>query len=145
MGEIMTASARLQDGMRFQGESGSGYTLTMDAEEHAGGENAGFRPMELLLVGLAGCTAMDVISILRKKREDVTDYEVKVTGERAEDHPRVYTSVTITHIVTGRHVKPESVARAVELSETKYCGASATLSKTARVEHKYEVREVEGG
>ncbi len=145
MGEIMTATARLQGAMRFLGESGSGHTLTMDAEEHAGGEDAGFRPMELLIVGLAGCTAMDVISILRKKREDVTDYEVRVTGERAEDHPMVYTNITVTHIVTGRHVRPESVARAVELSETKYCGASATLSKTARVTHTYEVREVEGG
>ncbi len=145
MGEIMTATARLQGGMRFQGESGSGHTLTMDAAEHAGGQDAGFRPMELLLVGLAGCTAMDVISILRKKREDVTDYEVQVTGERAEDHPMVYTSVTVTHIVTGHNVRPESVARAVELSETKYCGASATLSKTGRVEHKFVVREAEGG
>jgi putative redox protein len=145
MGEIMTATARLQGGMRFLGESGSGHTLMMDAEDHAGGENAGFRPMELLMVGLAGCTAMDVISILRKKREDVTDYEVRVTGERAEDHPKVYTNVTITHIVTGRHVRPESVARAVELSETKYCGASATLSKTGQVTHKFEVREAEGG
>lgn len=145
MGEIMTAVAQLQGGMRFLGESGSGHTLTMDAAEHGGGENAGFRPMELLIVGLAGCTAMDVISILRKKREDVTGYEVRVSGERAEDHPMVFTHVTVTHIVTGRHVRPESVARAVELSETKYCGASATLSKTARVEHKFEVREAEGG
>ncbi len=145
MGEIMTATARLQGAMRFLGESGSGHTLTMDAAEHSGGEDAGFRPMELLIVGLAGCTAMDVISILRKKREDVTDYEVRVTGERAEDHPMVFTNVTVTHIVTGRHVRPESVARAVELSETKYCGASATLSKTARVTHTFEVREVEGG
>lgn len=145
MGEVKTASAHLLGGMRFQGESGSGHTLAMDAEEHAGGENAGFRPMELLLVGLAGCTAMDVIAILRKKREDVTDYEVRVTGERAEEHPKVYTNVTVTHIVTGHNVRPESVARAVELSETKYCGASATLSKAGRVEHKFEIREAEGG
>lgn len=145
MGEIMTAAAHLQDGMRFLGEAGSGHTLTLDAAEEGGGKNAGFRPMELLLVGLAGCTAMDVIAILRKKREDVTGYDVRVTGERAEDHPMVFISVTVTHIVTGRHVRPESVARAIELSETKYCGAGATLSKTARVTHKFEIREVEGG
>lgn len=145
MGEIMTAVANLQDGMRFLAESGSGHTLTMDAAEHGSGQDAGFRPMELLLVGLAGCTAMDVISILRKKREDVTNYEVRVRGERAEDHPMVFTDVTVTHIITGRHVKPESVARAIELSETKYCGAGATLSKTARLKHTFEIREVEGG
>lgn len=141
----MTAAAVFQGGMRFDGQAGSGFSLTMDAESAHGGADGGFRPMELLLVGLAGCTAMDVISILRKKREDVTGYEVRVSGERADEHPRVYTTVTVTHIVTGRHVRPESVARAVELSESKYCGASATLSKTARVTHTYEVREVEGG
>lgn len=144
MGEIMTAGARLLDGMRFDGEAGSGFHLTMDSDPEHGGTGDGFRPMEMLIVGLAGCTAMDVISILRKKREDVTGYEVRVTGERAEDHPRVFTSVTVTHIVTGRHVRPESVARAVELSKTTYCGANATLSKTARVTHTYEIREAGG-
>ena len=145
MGEPMTAGARLLGGMRFEGEAGSGFRLTMDSDGDHGGADAGFRPMELLLVSLAGCTAMDVISILRKKREDVTGYEVRVAGARAEDHPRVFIDVTVTHIVTGRHVRPESVARAVELSETKYCGANATLSKTARVTHTYEIREAEGG
>lgn len=145
MSETMTAGARLLDGMRFEGEAGSGFRLMMDSDADHGGADAGFRPMELLLVGLAGCTAMDVISILRKKREDVTGYQVRVSGVRAEDHPQVFIDVTVTHIVTGRHVRPESVARAVELSETKYCGASATLSKTARVTHTYEIREAEGG
>jgi putative redox protein len=145
MSELMTAGARLLDGMRFEGEAGSGFRLIMDSDGDHPGADAGFRPMELLLVGLAGCTAMDVISILRKKREDVTGYEVRVSGARAEDDPRVFIDVTVTHIVTGRHVRPESVARAVELSETKYCGASATLSKTARVTHTYEIREAEGG
>ena len=144
MGEMMTASARLLGGMRLDGEAGSGFHLTMDSDPDHGGADAGFRPMELLIVGLAGCTAMDVISILRKKREDITGYEVRVAGERAEDHPRVFTNVTVTHIVTGRHVRPDAVARAVELSETKYCGANATLSKTARVTHTYEIREAEG-
>lgn len=145
MGQVMTAEARLLDGMRFAGQAGSGFSLMMDSDADHGGANAGFRPMELLIVSLAGCTAMDVISILRKKREDVTGYEVRVSGERAEDHPMVYVNITVTHIVTGRHVRPESVARAVELSETKYCGANATLSKTARVTHTYEIREAEGG
>jgi putative redox protein len=145
MGEVMTAAAHLRDGMRFLGEAGSGQTLAMDVSVEAGGSDAGFRPMELLLVGLAGCTAMDVISILRKKREDVTAYEVRVTGERADEHPRVFTSIAVTHIITGRHVRPESVARAVELSDTKYCGAGAMLSKTARITHTVEIRAAEGG
>ena len=148
MGEVMTASARLLGDMRFTGQAGSGFSLPLDSLDSAsegGVPLAGFRPMELLLVGLAGCTAMDVISILRKKREDITDYEVQVSGERAESHPMVFVDVTVTHIITGRHVRPESVARAIELSETKYCGANATLNKTARITHTFEIREVEGG
>lgn len=141
MGEIMTAKSKLLGGMAFEGESGSGHHLIMDAAEHAGGEDRGFRPMELLIVGLAGCTAMDVIAILRKKRQHVTGYEVQVRGERAEDHPMVYTEVTVEHIVTGHDVQPIAVARAVELSETKYCGASATLSKTAKVTHTFRIVE----
>lgn len=145
MGEIKTAVTTNVGGMRFEGRAGSGFSLMMDSNPEPGEERAGFSPMELLLVGLSGCTGMDVISILRKKREDVTGYEIHVTGERAEDHPMIFTDITVTHIVTGRNIKPESVARAVELSETKYCGASAMLSKAARVTHTYEIRQVEGG
>ena len=141
MGEIMTAQARLVGEMAFAGEAGSGHTLTMDAADHAGGHDRGFRPMELLIVGLAGCTAMDVIAILRKKRQRVTAYETRVSGERAEDHPQVFVNVTVEHIVTGHGVQPIAVERAIELSETKYCGASATLSKTAKVTHTYRIIE----
>ena len=141
MGEIMTATARLVTGMEFAAEAGSGHQLVLDAAEHAGGQDRGFRPMELLLVGLAGCTAMDVISILRKKRQHVTSYETRVTGERAEDHPTVYTNVTVEHIITGHGVNPAAVARAIELSETKYCGAGATISKTAQLKHTFRVIE----
>jgi putative redox protein len=145
MGESMTARAHLEQGMRFQAEAGSGHSVVLDAADHAGGDNAGFRPMEMLLVGLAGCTAMDVISILRKKREDVTDYEVRVDGVRADDHPMVFTNITVTHVVTGRNIHPEAVARAIELSENKYCGAGATLSKSAELKHVFEIREPVGG
>ena len=141
MGEIMTANARLVGDMEFDVESGSMHHITLDAAEHGGGHDRGFRPMEMLLVGLAGCTAMDVISILRKKRQRVTGYDVQVRGERAEDHPMVYTDVTVEHIVTGHGVDPSAVARAIELSETKYCGAGATLSKTAKLKHTYRVVE----
>ncbi len=141
MAEIMTARAFLEAGMRFGAESGSGHSVTLDAAEHGGGENAGFRPMELLLVGLAGCTGMDVISILRKKRQDVSGYEVQVRGVRAEEHPMVFVEITVEHIVTGHAIQPEAVARAIQLSEERYCGAGAMLGKVARLTHTYRIVE----
>jgi putative redox protein len=139
MGEQMSAVARLDEGMRFDAKAGSGHRILLDAATRKGGTDAGFLPMELLLVGLAGCTAMDVISILRKMRQDVTDYEVRVHGERAETHPMVFEDITVEHVVTGHDVDPAAVQRAVELSETRYCGAGAMLGKTARLTHRYRV------
>src|SRR5713101_2028981 len=141
MAEIMTAQATLETGMRFDAESGSGHHVTLDAAEHGGGQNAGFRPMELLLVGLAGCTGMDVISILRKKRQQVTGYAVHVVGVRAEDHPMVFVEITVVHIVTGHHIQPEAVARAIQLSEERYCGAGAMLGKVAHLTHTFRIIE----
>ena len=141
MAEVMTAQVTLEEGMRFTAESGSGHYVTLDADEHGGGENAGFRPMELLLVGLAGCTGMDVISILRKKRQDVTGYEVQVRGMRAEAHPMVFVEITVEHVVTGHHIQPEAVARAIALSEERYCGAGAMLGKVAHLTHTYRIVE----
>lgn len=141
MAEEMTARARLETGLRFDAEAGSGHHLALDASPEHGGANAGFRPMELLLVGLAGCTAMDVVAILRKKRQIVTDYEVRVHGLRAEQHPMVFTEITVEHRVTGQHVDPEAVRRAVELSECCYCGAGATLGKTAKITHTFRIFE----
>jgi putative redox protein len=139
MPEEMTAIARLDDGMRFDAEAGSGHHVTLDASAHSGGAGAGFIPMEMLLIGLAGCTGMDVISILRKKRQDVTAYEVVVHGVRAEMNPMVFTDITVEHRVTGRHISAEAVERAIELSETKYCGAGAMLGKTARLTHTFRI------
>jgi putative redox protein len=141
MAEIMTAEAKLATGMRFEVEAGSGHRVTLDAAEHDGGQNAGFRPMELLLVGLAGCTGMDVISILRKKRQDVTGYEVHVQGVRAEEHPMVFVEITVEHVITGRYIQPEAVERAIELSEKRYCGAGAMLGKVAHLKHVYRIVE----
>jgi putative redox protein len=141
MAEKMTAKVRLETGMRFDAEAGSGHHVTLDAAEHGGGQNAGFRPMEMLLVGLAGCTGMDVISILRKKRQRVTAYEVHVAGIRAEDHPMVFVEITVEHIITGHQVQPEAVARAVQLSEERYCGAGAMLGKVARLTHTFRILE----
>jgi putative redox protein len=141
MAQEMFAQARLDRGMQFEAEAGSGHSVQLDASEPDGGHNTGFRPMELLLVGLAGCTAMDVISILRKKRQDVTAYEVQVHALRAENHPMIYTQITVRHIVTGHHIDSTAVARAIELSETRYCGAGAMLGKAARIVHVYRVHE----
>jgi len=141
MAEVMTAQATLERGMHFDAVSGSGHHVTLDADEHGGGENRGFRPMELLLVGLAGCTGMDVISILRKKREQVTGYEVHVRGVRAEEHPMVFVEITVEHVITGHHIQPEAVARAVALSEGRYCGAGAMLGKVAHLTHSYRIVE----
>lgn len=141
MAEVMTARATVETGMRFDAQGGSGHHVTLDAAEHGGGQDAGFRPMELLLVGLAGCTGMDVISILRKKRQDVTGYQVQVRGVRAEEHPMVFVEITIEHVVTGHSVQPEAVAHAIHLSEERYCGAGAMLGKVARLSHIYRIVE----
>ncbi len=141
MAEHMTATVKLETGMRFDAEAGSGHHVTLDAAEHGGGQNAGFRPMEMLLVGLGGCTGMDVISILRKKRQQVTGYEVHVSGTRAEDHPMVFVEITVEHIVTGHDVQPEAVERAIQLSKERYCGAGAMLGKVAHLTHTFRIVE----
>ena len=121
--------------------SGSGHQITVDAGVADGGKDQGPTPMELMLMGTAGCTAMDVISILRKKRQDVTAYAVHIHGIRASTHPMVFTSITIEHVVSGHHVSEEAVAHAIELSVTKYCGAHAMLSKTATITTSYRILE----
>jgi len=141
MAEKMTARVRLETGMRFDAEAGSGHHVTLDAAEHGGGQNAGFRPMEMLLVGLAGCTGMDVISILRKKRQQVTAYEVHVEGIRAEEYPMVFVEITVEHVISGHHIQPEAVARAIQLSEGRYCGAGAMLGKVAHLTHTFRIVE----
>jgi putative redox protein len=141
--QATSTRAMLVGPMRFDVTSGTGHTIALDVSEFDGGANEGPTPMELLLMALAGCTGMDVISILRKKRQEVTAYEIRVSGTRAEKPPRVYVDVTVEHIVTGRHVDPQAVRRAVELSETTYCGVSKTLEKTARITTSFQVLEAE--
>src|SRR5579859_1961225 len=141
MAKILTAVAKLETGMRFDAQATSGYHVTLDSNEVSGGQDSGFSPMEMLLVGLAGCTGMDVISILRKKRQDVTGYEVQVQGTRAEDQPMVFVEITVEHIVTGHRIQPEAVARAISLSEERYCGAGAMLGKVAHLTHTCRIIE----
>jgi putative redox protein len=141
MAETMTAAAQLVRGMQFEATAGSGHCVTLDASEEHGGTNLGFQPMELLAVGLAGCTAMDVIAILRKKRQVVTNYEVRVQATRAEQQPMVFTEIAVEHLVTGQHVDPEAVRRAIELAETRYCSAGAMLAKIATITHTFRIFE----
>ncbi len=129
-------------GLSFTGSAeGSGFSLPLGADPKVGGANDGFRPLELLLAGLAGCTAMDVISILEKKRVEVTGFEVRAHGEQAGEHPRVFTRIGIEYLLTGRNIDRASVERAVELSETRYCPAQAMLRKAAEIEMKITIRE----
>jgi putative redox protein len=141
MAETMVVQSKLATGMRFEVEAGSGHHVALDAAKQDGGQNEGFRPMELLLAGLAGCTGMDVISILRKKRQQVTSYELQVTGMRAEEHPMVFVEITVEHLITGHSIQPEAVARAIQLSEERYCGAGAMLGKVAHLTHTYHIIE----
>lgn len=129
----------LQDGMRFEARGEDGVTVMLDTEPRFGGASAGLRPLELLLAGLGGCTGMDVLVILRKKRQDVTAYRVEVSAEQATGHPHVFTQISIVHVLEGNSLAEEAVRRAIELSETKYCPAFAMLSKAADVDSRYEI------
>jgi putative redox protein len=128
-------------GMAFTGKGDGEFLLPLDADQKAGGQDMGFRPLQLFAIGLAGCTGMDVISILKKKRQDVTAFEVSTEIERASEHPKVFTKIMITYKVTGRSLDKAAVERAVELSETRYCGAQAMLAKTAEISHKIIIEE----
>ncbi len=137
----MKARVKFVDGMTFVGESGSGHAVVMDGAPEYGGRNIGIRPMELLLIGLGGCTAFDVVQILRRGREDVTDCEVEVSAERAETDPKVFTAIHIDYRISGRNLVPAKVERAIQLSKEKYCSASIMLAKTAAITHDFEIRE----
>lgn len=141
MGTIKTAQATWGGGLRFAITSGSGHTLTVDTSPADGGENAGFSPMELPIMALVGCMGMDVVSILKKKRLDVTGYTMSVRGERAEQHPQVFVEITVEHVITGRAISQEAVDRAIELSATRYCSVSAMLNKTATIHHTARIVE----
>jgi putative redox protein len=124
---------------QFVGESGSGHAVVMDASIQGGGQGTGPSPMELLLVGMAGCTGIDVVSILEKGRHAVTGVEVAVRAERASEPPRVFTHIEVEYLVWGRNLPEKAVRRAIELSESKYCSASIMLGKTAEIRTSYTI------
>ncbi|GAC1368250.1 MAG: OsmC family protein [Ktedonobacteraceae bacterium] len=138
MADEVEVRAVLTGEMRFAIDTDSGHKIVVDSEE----ENAGARPMELLLVALAGCSGMDIITILRKKRQDITSYELKIHGSRAQEHPKVYKQITVEHILSGHNIQPAAVQRAIQLSEEKYCGVGNILDKTAIITHTFTIKEL---
>jgi putative redox protein len=137
---VESASVELAEGMHVAGDI-DGLRIDLDAEEEVGGQGAGVQPLRLLLLGTAGCTAMDVISILRKKRQQVSGLQVEVRGSRVDEHPKVYARVEVIYRVRGKQVDPGAVERAIELSETRYCPAIAIMGKAAEVTNRYEIEE----
>ena len=141
----MKARVKWLDNMSFVGESGSGHSVVMDGPPGLGGRDLGIRPMEMLLLGLGGCTSFDVVLILKKMHQPITDCEVEIEAERAEEDPKVFTKIHVHFIVTGTdELSDKHVARAVKLSAEKYCSASLMLGKVAEITHDYEVKEARG-
>ena len=139
MAATLSGTVTLLDRMAFTATSGSGHVVQLDSAQEHGGADRGARPMELLLLGLGGCTGMDVISLLRKMRQEVTSYQVELLAERAEEHPRIMTEISIVHTIRGRGLDPQLIGRAIELSATRYCPASAMLSRAAVLHHRYQL------
>lgn len=136
--------ARLADGMHFEATGSppeAGATIHLDSKPEVGGQGLGSRPQSLVLVSLAGCTGMDVISILRKKRQEITDFEVRVSADRAESHPRVFTHIWVKYIVKGENVDPAAVERAIQLSMDKYCPVANQLKGVVPIETSFEIVE----
>lgn len=137
----MDVQVNWQGKMAFTGTNDNGFALQVDTDPSVGGDNDGFRPLELMALSLAGCTAMDVISILKKKQQEVTEFKVKVHADQQTEHPHVFTNVVIEYIVSGRNVRTDAVERSIELSKTKYCAAIAMLSKALTIEYTYRIIE----
>lgn len=137
----MKARVKLVEGITFVAESGSGHAVVLDASPDVGGRDLGARPMEMVLMGAGGCSAIDVVHILKKSRQQLVDCVVELEAERAPEDPKVFTRIHMHYIVTGRGLSPAQVERAIKLSKDKYCSATIMLAKTAEVTSDYEIRE----
>lgn len=135
----MKAKITWINGRTFLGESGSGHAIVMDGAPEAGGRNIGVRPMEMLLLGLGGCTAFDVVMILEKSREKITGCEVELQAERANEDPKVFTKIKLVYTLAGTNMKPAAIERAIKLSSEKYCSASIMFEKSATIEHEWKI------
>lgn len=141
MADFASATVKFMDGMQFVGETGTGHAFVMDAAPGVGGHNTGCRPMELLLVGLGGCTGMDVVSILRKKKLDVKNVQMNVKGNwvAGETYPKYFESIEVEYVVTGKDITEDAVKRAIELSEGKYCSVAANLRGVSKITTSFKV------
>ena len=137
----MNISVKWIDGMLMVGKSDSGHAIVMDGPPEIGGENLGVRPMEMLLLGMAGCTIIDVVSTLKKMREDVVDCQTQVSADRSEEYPKVFTNINVHFILKGKQLNPSKVDKAIKLSAEKYCSASIMIGKTAVITHDFEIIE----
>jgi len=137
----MKADIRWLEPMSFVGETGSGHAVVMDGAEDFGGRDLGPRPMEMLLLGLGGCTSFDVVLILKKARQQITDCRAAVSAERADTDPKVFTKIHVHFVITGHKLSETRVKKAIELSSEKYCSASIMLGATATITHDYEIHE----
>ncbi len=140
----MEVTLAWKDGMAFEGVADSGFMQTMDAEEAVGGNNSAGRPMEFIAMGLAGCTGMDVISILLKKKQEVSAFQVKVHAGREKEHPKIFSNAIIEYLVTGKNVEEAALLRAIELSVEKYCPVHAMLSKAFPIKMIYKIFDEDG-
>lgn len=140
----MDAKLTWDGSLRFIGTADSGFSVVLDTDEAVGGTDTGFRPMEFIAMGLAGCTAMDVMSIMKKKRQDVTDFIVKVHADQAPRHPKAFTNALIEYFVTGHNIDEAAVVRSIELSAIRYCPAQAMFNKVFPIQLKYFIYEDKG-
>ncbi len=138
----MKATVKWLDNMSFVGESGSGHSVVMDGPPESGGRNLGVRPMEMVLLGMGGCTAFDVVMILQRGRQDIVDCHVELEAERAEEAPKVFTKIHAHYIVKGKNLDARKVERAINMTAEKYCSVSIMLAATAEVTHDFEIVEI---
>ena len=139
----MKATVKWLDHMSFVGESGSGHSVVMDGAPDVGGRNMGVRPMEMVLLGLGGCTSFDLVLILQRQRQAVDDVQVEIEAERADKAPRVFTKIHVHYIVKGRGLDPKKVERAVNMTAEKYCSVSIMLSASVEISHDFEIIELQ--
>ena len=139
----MKVEVKQIDGLAIAASANTGHWVTMDAPAELGGSGAGSRPMELILMGVAGCASMDILSILKKKKVILQDLTVEVEAEQAPDHPHVFTKITLNYTFTGKDLKATDIERAIKLTDEKYCPGTMMMKEIATVTHKYEIRESE--
>lgn len=139
--EIKKVYLKQVKGLTLAAKGESNHWITMDGPEKLGGSNAGVRPKELVLMALAGCTGSDVVSILQKKKANLTDFEINITAQQTEEHPKVFTEIDLEYIFYGKNLKVNDIERAIELSTSTYCGVSAMLRKAMKINHSYRIVE----